>query len=135
MSDGRAAGISAIAAHLGGGVGSIYHRFGSREEILARLWLRSVERFQAGLFAVAARADGDPHDTLVRLAGHVPAYCRAHRDEAVALVELATRISPYGLVRPYLGRAVPRRVDEAVAVAADAILRLGDAAPGDGARG
>lgn len=41
-------------------------------------------------------------------------------------VDLAIRIAPYGLVRPYLGRAIPARVDEAVVAAADSILRLGD---------
>lgn len=42
------------------------------------------------------------------------------------LVHLAVRVGPYGLVRPYLGRAVPPVVDEAVEASATAILALGD---------
>lgn len=172
---GRDAGISVIAAELGGPVGSIYHRFGSREEVLARLWLRSVDRFHARLFATAAKPAAGPHEVLVSLAAQVPAYCRRHRDEAVALtlfraaalatsgpesvrhaaahvndgllamvgdlarqrfgradretldlVATAIQVCPYGLVRPYLGRPVPKRIDRATVAAADAILRLGD---------
>lgn len=84
---GREVTIADVAEALGGPVGSIYHRFGSREELLARLWLRSVARFQAGLFdlADAAGADGDPHRLLVDLAVHVPRYCRSNVAEATAL--------------------------------------------------
>lgn len=170
---GPAATIGEVAERLGGPVGSIYHRFASREELVARLWLRSIRRFQAPLFTLAERTD--PHEALVEMALHVPRYCRAHPDEAraltlhrhqrllencppgleadvrelnvgldaltrsmttrrfgnvrrrsVELVVLATRVSPYGLVRPHLGSAVPPVVDEAVAAATDAILRLGD---------
>lgn len=174
---GHAATVADVADRLGGPVGSIYHRFDSRDELLIRLWLRSVARFQAGLFAIADESAeaGDPHRTLVELALHVPRYCRDHPDEARALTlyrqsrlladcpesqrqEVATvndrlaalttewtarrfgsasrqsvdlvitacRTCPYGLVRPYLGEAVPTTVDAAVEAAADAILGLGD---------
>lgn len=167
--------MAQVAHELSGPVGSIYHRFASREVLLARLWVRCVRRFQAGLLR---RADGaDAHEALVGAALHVPRYCRAHPDEAVGLrlhrqdrlltdgklsadlqeavrtlnedvdalaaglarrrygrraapdlrrVLLATRVLPYGLVRPWLGRDVPRELDPAVEAAADAILRLGD---------
>jgi AcrR family transcriptional regulator len=174
---GRRVTIADVADELGGPVGSIYHRFDSRDELLARLWLRSVARFQRGLFelAEAGRATGDAHRTLVELALHVPRYCRDHvaegraltlhrqsqllRDcpeglrevvatvndeldaltvdltrwrfgsatpELVELVITACRTSPYGLVRPHLGRDVPALVDATTAAATDAILRLGD---------
>jgi hypothetical protein len=48
------------------------------------------------------------------------------RRRSIDLVLTATRVSPYGLVRPHLGTSVPQLVDEAVATTADAILRLGD---------
>jgi AcrR family transcriptional regulator len=41
-----AATISAIAAAIGAPSGSIYHRFGSRDELLGRLWLRKAAFFQ-----------------------------------------------------------------------------------------
>jgi AcrR family transcriptional regulator len=170
---GPAVAVADIGAELGGPVGSIYHRFSSREVLLVRLWLRSVARFQAGLFAIADEALGER--VLVELALHVPRYCRDYPDEARALTlfrqdrlladcpesvrdavrdvnleleslarrltrqrfgsaaraklrltVLATRVCPYGLVRPYLGRAVPPLIDDAVEAAAISILALGD---------
>jgi AcrR family transcriptional regulator len=44
----RGVGIRAIGQRSGVPSGSLYHRFGSREELLARAWLRAVERFQGG---------------------------------------------------------------------------------------
>ncbi|MGB3685792.1 MAG: TetR/AcrR family transcriptional regulator [Ornithinimicrobium sp.] len=172
--------IASIAAHLDGPVGSIYHRFPSRDVLVIRLWMRSVERFQAGLFELADMPSA--HDALVAMALHIPRYCRAHHDEAASLtlyrqerllvdcpdevraevtslnddllalmntmttrrygqsgprvrelIVMATRIAPYGLVRPYLGASIPCSVDEAVATSTDAILRLGDRAAGPGA--
>lgn len=82
-SSGPAATIADVAGRLGGPVGSIYHRFASREVLLARLWLRSVRRFQAGLLPLAEQPD--PHRALLDLALHVPRYCREHPDEARAL--------------------------------------------------
>ena len=180
--DRHAATIADMARALGGPVGSIYHRFPSRDVVLARLWLRSVARFQAGLFDIAAQGDADgepPLDMLVRMAVHVPRYCRRHPDEAVALtlyrqdrllrdchdsvrpdiagvnsglddlshtltrrcfgtatkrrstlVTWATRLGPYGLVRPYLGGDLPDLLDDVVAASTRAILALGRPAAG-----
>ena len=163
--------VADIAAQLDGPVGSIYHRFASREVAMVRLWVRSVQRFQAELFKLAEVSDA--HQALLAMAVHIPRYCRAHPAEAVSLtlyrqdrllmdcpdqvhasvetlneavavlsddltrrrygeltprrrhwVSMATRVAPYGLVRPYLGGPVPDQVDDAVAAAADAILRL-----------
>lgn len=41
-----AATVAAIAAASGAPTGSLYHRFGSREDLLARLWVRAAERSQ-----------------------------------------------------------------------------------------
>ncbi|MGB3684299.1 MAG: TetR/AcrR family transcriptional regulator [Ornithinimicrobium sp.] len=75
--------IAEIADELSGPVGSIYHRFASREVLMVRLWLRSVQRFQAGLFELAK--DPDPHEAIVAMALHIPRYCRAHPHEAISL--------------------------------------------------
>ena len=43
-----------------------------------------------------------------------------------ALLYVATRISPYGLVRPFIGAEIPSGIDDAVAASAGAIADLGD---------
>ncbi|NEW38488.1 TetR/AcrR family transcriptional regulator [Nocardia cyriacigeorgica] len=73
-------GIAAISAASGVHTGSIYVRFASREELLARLWLRSIRRFQAGL--IEALTGPDP---LLTAAAYLPRYCRAHPAEARAM--------------------------------------------------
>lgn len=75
-----AATISAIAARLGAPVGSIYHRFPSRDLLLARLWIRGVRRFQDGfLEAIAA-------DDLEAAALHTPRWCRGNLAGATVLL-------------------------------------------------
>lgn len=171
----RAATIADVAAQIGAPVGSIYHRFGSREILFVSLWLRSIRRFHVGF--LAATEGPDPHRAAVDTAVHIPHYCRAHPAEALALslyrwhvlldegpsdlldeirtinddidtalrrlciarfgsddqghmelLSTAVQASPYGLVRPYLGTAVPDNLDDIVAAAATAILHLGDSA-------
>ena len=68
--------IAQIAEAMGAPVGSIYHRFESREHLLVRLWLRSIGRFHVGLLAAAA--DPDVERALVESALHIPRFCREH---------------------------------------------------------
>lgn len=49
--------VGAIAAAVGAPTGSIYHRFESREELLAEIWMDVVESFQRGFIARLAEAD------------------------------------------------------------------------------
>jgi AcrR family transcriptional regulator len=79
-----AATTTAVAAAIGAPSGSIYHRFPSRDLLLARLWVRTVARFQAAF--LAALADPDPHRAAVGAAVAVPAWCREHPDEARVLL-------------------------------------------------
>ncbi|MBU2514330.1 TetR/AcrR family transcriptional regulator [bacterium] len=44
--------IAAIASSLNAPVGSVYHRFVSRELILAEVWLKVVESFQKGFLEI-----------------------------------------------------------------------------------
>jgi AcrR family transcriptional regulator len=55
----RALSASRVCQELGAPSGSLYHRFASRDALLAELWLRCAERFQAGYFAALA-TPGDP---------------------------------------------------------------------------
>jgi AcrR family transcriptional regulator len=54
----RAVGIRDIATRSGAPSGSLYHRFGSRDNVLARAWLRAVHRFQAGFVPALEIEDG-----------------------------------------------------------------------------
>lgn len=75
-----AATIAAIAERLGAPSGSIYHRFGSRDLLLATLWVRTVRRFQRGYIEALTRGDAEA------AALHTPRWCREHPDEAAVLV-------------------------------------------------
>ncbi|WP_165958952.1 TetR/AcrR family transcriptional regulator [Actinomadura sp. KC345] len=72
--------IGAIAERLGAPSGSLYHRFGSRDLLLATLWIRTVRRFQRGF--VAALAEGGAEGAAL----HTPRWCRMHPEEAAVLV-------------------------------------------------
>ncbi|MFT4297227.1 MAG: TetR/AcrR family transcriptional regulator [Micropruina sp.] len=173
-SHGKAASIAQIAAALGAPVGSIYHRFPSREHLMARLWLRSIEEFHVGLLA-ASEAE-DARDALLQSALHVSRFCRKKPATALALTlyrqpellaaapsgladrvrqindaadaalaaclrrgwgrltprrsrlgMIASRQLPYGLVRPYVGGAVPDWLDEVIEAAVLGVIGLLDA--------
>ena len=80
----RAATIGAIARHLNAPTGSIYYRYGSREELLGELWLTAVEGFQAGFLEVLASGDG--LETAVEAALFMPRWTREHPVEARLLL-------------------------------------------------
>jgi AcrR family transcriptional regulator len=69
--------MGAIAQELGAPTGSIYHRFGSRDILLAEVWLHTVEAFQTGF--VAELAGGDPRQAGLNAALYTPRWVRAHR--------------------------------------------------------
>ena len=78
--NGPTATVGQIATAARAPVGSIYHRFGSREELLVRLWLRDVRRFQVGV--LGALEQEDVQRALESAAVHVADHCRAHPAEA-----------------------------------------------------
>ncbi|WP_418959955.1 TetR/AcrR family transcriptional regulator [Streptomyces tritici] len=77
--------MSAVAQAVGAPSGSMYHRFPGRTALLAEVWLRTVERFQEGYFAVLT-GEPDPHRAARAASRHVVAWCRAHPDEAALLL-------------------------------------------------
>jgi AcrR family transcriptional regulator len=169
--------IADIAREISGPSGSIYHRFASREELLGRLWIRSIRRFHEDL--LEAMALPDPWEAIGASARCVPAFCRRRPQEARSmllfsrarllengpeslhedaegindaidaslddlaerafgdqgpgrreLLAVATRQTPYGITRPFIGREMPPWLDDAVAAAALAIARLDPAEHG-----
>lgn len=83
VSRGASATVAEIAHEAGAPIGSVYHRFASREALLVGLWLRSVRDFQQG-FVAACRSE-PAVDAVVAAALHIPAYCREHPAEARAM--------------------------------------------------
>lgn len=68
--------IGAIAESLGAPTGSIYHRFRSKDVLLAELWLQTIESFQFGF--QAALSGPDPRQAGLEAALHTPRWVRAH---------------------------------------------------------
>ena len=85
LADGaHAATIEAISSASGAPTGSIYHRFGSRDELVTRLWMRAVRRSQAALLEVVDV--GDPEASAVEAGLAVFDFCRAQPRDACLLV-------------------------------------------------
>ncbi|MFV0407302.1 MAG: TetR/AcrR family transcriptional regulator [Propioniciclava sp.] len=80
---GRDATLAQVAATAGAPIGSLYHRWASRDYLFGSLWLRSIRRFQVGL--LEAHGQSDPHHALLTCALHIPRYCRNHPGEALAM--------------------------------------------------
>jgi AcrR family transcriptional regulator len=72
--------MAGISERLGAPTGSIYHRFQSRDLLLAQLWIRTARRAQEG--AVAALSQDDIGKAAVDAALHIPRWSRAHLDDA-----------------------------------------------------
>jgi AcrR family transcriptional regulator len=81
----RAAGVAAIAKASGAPTGTLYHRFGSRNGILAATWLRALERFQSR--ALAAAAD-TPVETAVAMAVTMVGFARELPEDARLLLTI-----------------------------------------------
>lgn len=127
----RGATIAAIARQLGAPSGSIYHRYRSRELLLAELWLTVVEDYQQRVLAELDREA--PLEAAVAAALLMPRWVRAnmadarlllthHREDFVAgqwpeeVVERAAALEPQlnGAIRVLCGRIHgPRRVSKA----------------------
>lgn len=81
--------VMAIAERLGAPSGSMYHRFPSRDHLLAALWVRTVEHFQAGyLQALAAE---DPREGALGAAGYTFDWSRDNLEQAQLLLIFRSR--------------------------------------------
>ncbi len=68
--------IAAIADKIGAPVGSVYHRFASREILLAELWVELIESFQAGFLEELNKGDGQ------KAALHTLKWVKKHPNQA-----------------------------------------------------
>lgn len=82
----RAASVAAIAGASGAPVGTLYHRFGSRDGVLAAVWLRALERFQAAALAADAAHAEDPVEAAVAMAVAALAFATEHPEDARLLL-------------------------------------------------
>lgn len=81
-----AATVAEIAKSSGAPTGSIYHRFDSIQELLARMWVRAVKRSQAD-FVEALESD-DPLEGAVAAALTVYDFADHHPADARLLISL-----------------------------------------------
>ncbi|MFE3445746.1 TetR/AcrR family transcriptional regulator [Nocardia sp. NPDC059180] len=82
----RAASVAAIADASGAPVGTLYHRFGNRNRVLAAAWLRALERFQDRVKAAAG--EPDPLDAGVAMARAAIGFGRDLPEDARLLLSL-----------------------------------------------
>ena len=76
-----AASMAAVAEEMGGPTGSIYHRFGSREELLGEMWIGIAESFQHPFVDILASA-GSAVEVGVEAALHTPRWARENLAQA-----------------------------------------------------
>ena len=87
----RGVSIAAIAQASGAPSGTLYHRFGSRDGILAAAWLRALERFSQALMAADAEHPGDAAEAGVAMARAALAFTQDHGEDARLLLVLRRR--------------------------------------------
>lgn len=76
--------VEAIADLSGAPTGSIYHRFGSRDGLLTRLWIRAVHRSQSSF--LAALEHEDPQAAALAGARSIMEFCEREPADARLLV-------------------------------------------------
>ena len=115
LADGpRAASVAAIAQDSGAPVGTLYHRFGTRDGVLVAVWLRALERFQAR--ALAASRAADPLEAAVGMARAGVDFAREHPLDAELLLAVRRR--------DLVDNALPEKLDEMNAPLQSALVRV-----------
>ena len=77
--------MSAVARAAGAPSGSMYHRFPTRAALCGELWIRTEERFHAGLSAALAISE-EPQMRCVAAARFTVRWCCEHPVEAQVLL-------------------------------------------------
>ncbi|MFG2180956.1 TetR/AcrR family transcriptional regulator [Streptomyces abikoensis] len=121
--------MSAVARECGAPSGSVYHRFPQRAVLLAELWLRTIDEFQAGYLA-ALDSHPQPHEAGGAAARHVVAWSRTHPEQAAVLLYGPDAFSQDEWPEPHARRLADsnRRVRERLSALA---VQLGATAAAD----
>ncbi len=82
----RAASVAAISKASGAPVGTLYHRFGNRDGVLAAAWFRALERFQRGALDADAAHPDDPVEAGVAMARASLTFAASYADDARLLL-------------------------------------------------
>ena len=82
----RAVTLNAIVEVSGAPKGSIYHRFGSVDELLAAMWIRAVKRSQDEF--IQALEEPDPIDAAIAAALSIHDFAQRHPADAGLLASL-----------------------------------------------
>jgi AcrR family transcriptional regulator len=80
----EAATVAGIAQSIGAPVGSIYHRFDSRSDLIAEVWLNAATAFQREFFE--RLRSGAPYAAGLHAALYVAERVRSHQGEARILL-------------------------------------------------
>jgi AcrR family transcriptional regulator len=103
--------MAAVAKRVKAPVGSVYHRFPSRDILIAELWLQTVESFQEGFLELLEQQNG--LDATL----YTSRWVREHMNEARLLLlhrreELMSEEWPAGLADR--ARRMARRLDRGI---------------------
>ncbi len=82
LSDTGTVTLQSVVTETGASIGSLYHRYQSREGLLAATWIDAVSAFQDA-FTLSLNADMEDAGENAALA--TPRFCRAHRSRAIVL--------------------------------------------------
>lgn len=85
----RTVTIAAVSERSGAPIGTIYHRFGSRADLIAELWITTVRRLQTDVLAIDDPRDR-PEERAVAMALATMDFCAANPHDA-RLLTLASR--------------------------------------------
>jgi AcrR family transcriptional regulator len=83
----RATSVAAIARESGAPAGTLYHRFGNRDGVLAAAWLRALEGFQQRALR-ASSEQSDPLEAAVAMACSQIVFAREQPEDARLLLTL-----------------------------------------------
>ena len=114
----QAVTMAAVIEAAGAPSGSLYHRFRGRPALQAALWLRTLERFQAGFLSAASGEDG--LGAALAAAAHTIAWSRAHGEEARLLLYGAADFGSASWAEPDHERLASRQAG--VTAAIDALV-------------
>jgi AcrR family transcriptional regulator len=114
--------VAAIAESSGAPVGSIYHRFGSVDHLLAEMWIRAVRRSQER-FAEAAK-HSDPLEAAVAAGLSVYDFCVEHPADGLLLLSYRPEDLAGARIDPQQRAELVRLNDPVAAVVKDLARRL-----------